>query len=292
MNTKLLSIILLAATAYFAACKKDKGTSQPPPPSTFKKPGSILYNWEYNGATWVRNGFMLLDLDHASNKDKSYITIQANQPSPGEFKFTLKKAPLPIDSLATNWPADVRSVSFGYSNDMTVNAAMRLQAQSPTKPYTYRYDSIHKFSSGIYMYNYLQNPLYAGSMAGKTPQGREGAWGADANNNAIPHDIIYYFKESSYSNVIGPGNGGKLLTEYSNGLGAPSDTWQKVDACLTIEGYYYTHLYFDLDEWQYFSLRDWCPSVYGNKCDQGGLQVIQWKSMNTLMTWPAGWGKQ
>jgi hypothetical protein len=270
------------------ACKKDN-SPQPPASAKFKKPSSILYNWEYNGTIWQLKGFMLLDLDHASNKDKSFMVVDVKQVAVGEFRFELKKGPLPIESLASNWPEEVRSVSFGYSNDMTVNAHMRLQAQNTGPVFNYRYDSIHKFSSGIYVYNYLNNPLWAGSMAGKTPQARLGSWVSDANNNAIPKDVIYYFKESAYSSVISPGNGGISL-KISDGVDMQYEMWSKVDAALTVEGAIYSHLFFDVDEWKFFSIRDWCPAIYGSPCQKGGLQKVEWISMDKLMDWPEGWG--
>lgn len=274
------------------ACKKDSGKEDDTTATGYKKPASILSNWEYRGGTWQVDGFMLLDLDHADNKDKSFMVVGLQETSIDKYGFVLKKGPLPIDSLATNWPPEVRSVAFGYSNDLTVNAAMRLQAQTATRPYTYRYDSVHKFSTAIYLYNYLNNPLYAGSMAGKTPQGRQTAWAPDATGNAVPRDIIYYFKESAFSNVIAPGYGGIMLTDLVNGVNTPSEIWKKVDATITFTGTYYTHLYLDVDDWQYFTIRDWCPSSYGAKCDKGGVQYIHWRSMNELMNWPAGWGKK
>lgn len=291
MNTKLLLVILFTGNIFLQSCKKDN-TPTPGSPSSAKIPNTVLFNWEFNGSTWVRNGFMLLDLNHDNNKDKAYIIIEPQQTGTDAFRFVLKEGPKPIDSLASNWPADVKSASFGYSNDMTVNAAMRLQAQTASRPYTYRYDSIHKFSTAIYIYNYLNNPLYAGSMAGKNPQGRTSAWAPDASGNAIPRDIIFYFKESAFSDVIGPGRGGIYLTDLVNGFNTPSEMWKKVDAVMTMQGSIYTHLYFDFDEWQFFSVYDWCPASYGAECLKGGVQIIKWQSMNNLMTWPEGWGKK
>lgn len=279
--------MLFIAILSFVSCKKDTGGS-----NTTRKPNSILYNWEYNGTTWVWKGFMLLDLDHAENKDKSFIVVDVADMGGGKMKFTLRRGPLPIDSLSTNWPAAVRKVSFGYSNDITVDAYTRMQSTTTGPRFTYRYDSLHKFPTSIYLVNYLQNPLYAGSMAGKTPQGRGGSWVANASNKSTPHDVIYYFKESAYSSVISPGHGGVSLTEYiGSGVSTTSERWKSVDAALTVEGNKFHHLYFDFDSWQYFVVRDWCPSSYGNECDKGGLQELTLQSMDNLMEWPKGWGK-
>lgn len=287
---KRTTSILLITMFWITACKKDNAPN--PAGGGTKTPNSILYNWEYNGSMWVRRGFMLLDLDHAENKDKSFMVVDLKATGIGKFEFELKRGPLPIDSLSSNWPPEVRKVAFGYSNDMTVNAQMRIQSQNTGPRFEYRYDSIHKFQSAIYTYNYLNNPLYAGSMAGKTPQGRTGAWGADASDNAIPRDIIFYFSESAFSNVVSPGNGGIYLTDLIGGVNVESAIWKKTDAVMTFEGAYYTHLYFDFDEWQFFTVEDWCPASYGAACTKGGVQIIKPKSMNELMKWPEGWGKK
>lgn len=275
---------------FFQSCtKKDDGGSTA---AGFKKPNAILMNWEYNGTTWVRNGYMLLDLDHADNKDKSYMIIDIAPNGSGGYQFLLKKGPLPIDSLASNWPAEVRSVSFGYGNDMTVNAAMRLQAQTNSRPYTYRYDSIHKFSTGIATYNYLNNPLYAGVMAGKTPQGRATIYMPDASGNSMPRDIIYYFKEGYVTNVLAPGTGAQPFTTIINGVPTVVSNGWGLDAVLTMEGPFFTSFYFDFDTWQFFYFWDSCPSVNGAPCLGGTVQVSDFQSMNNLMDWPDGWGKR
>lgn len=283
-----LPVVVMAAF-FLQSCSKSGSDSNT---NSFRKPNTILVNWEYNGSTWVRNGYMLLDLDHADNKDKSYMIVNIEPNGSGGFKFVLKQGPLPIDSLASNWPAEVRSAGFGYGNDMTVNAAMRLQAQTNTRPYTYRYDSIHKFSTGIATYNYLNNPVYAGVMAGKAPQGRAVMYGPDGSGNSMPRDIIFYFKEGYASNILAPGTGAQPFTSIVNGVPTVISNGSGLDAVLTIEGPVFLTFYFDFDEWQFFYFWDSCPSVNGAPCTGGTVQVSDYQSMNNLMNWPAGWGKQ
>lgn len=284
MDRLILYIILLAGLQ-LTACTKSKGDEDKKTSTSGRKPNSILYNWKYNGATWVLDGFMMLDLDHADNKDKAYFTFDLVNTTSG-FKFKLKKGPLPIDSLAENWPAEVRDVSFGYSNDMTVNQYMRLQSQTTGPRFNYRYDSIHKFSTGIYIVNYLHNPLYAGTMVGQNPEARTSGWRPDESGNAIPADVIYYFSKEAYSDVVSPGNGGRSLVSYYPGF----TLWKYVDMAMTFESAYNYHLYFDVDEWRFFSVKSNCPSSYDAECIKGSLQIVDWKSMDELMDWPEGWG--
>lgn len=284
---RLILYLLLLAGLQLTACKKNEGDGNKKPSVSNRKPNSILYNWKYNGATWVLDGFMMLDLDHAANKDKAYFTFDLVQTDAG-FRFKLKKGPLPIDSLAENWPPEVRDVSFGYSNDMTVNQYMRLQSQNTGPRFSYRYDSIHKFSTAIYIVNYLHNPLYAGGMAGQNPEGRAGGWRPDNMNLAIPSDVIYYFSKEAYSEVVSPGNGEQSLSSLFNGY----TIWKDVDMVMTYESGYNHDLYFDVDQWRFFSIKNTCPSIYGAECLKGFIRQLEWKSMNELMDWPEGWGSQ
>ncbi len=289
MNNKSIFAIVAAILFTFTACKKEKASM----PAARENPSlSILDNYEFDG-TWKRKGYMLLDLNHDDNKDKKFMVVDIENASAGGYQFVIRRGPLPIDSLATNWPPQVKSVAFGYSNDMTVNAHMRMQVQSaPGGRFTYRYDSIYKFSSAILIYNYLNNPtLYAGTMAGKTPQGRANYWMGDAMGLSKPQDIIYYFKEGYFTNVISVGNGAKPLTTFVDGIPNLTDDWKKVDAILTLYGTYNTHFYFDFDKWQFFYTKDFCPSIWGAPCS-GGLQYADYQSMNKLMNWPEGWGKK
>lgn len=282
-------IAVIGFLLFFSACKKEKRPSSVKVSST---PISILYNYEYNG-TWQQKGYMLLNLNHESNKDKKFMIIDVENAAGGGYKFVIKRGPLPIDSLATNWPASVKSVSYGYSSDMVINAqmAMRVQGATPNNRFTYLYDSLHKLSNTILAYNYLNNPLYAGSMAGKAPQGRDFFWTNDANGQSKPKEVIYYFKEGYYTNTTTIGNGANPLTTLVNGIPTVTDDWKKIDAVLTLPGSYFTHFYFDFDEWRFFYTKDFCPSTWGAPCT-AGLQYADYQSMNTLMTWPDGWGKK
>ncbi|MGN6420778.1 MAG: hypothetical protein ACTHMC_24925 [Pseudobacter sp.] len=283
---RLILFVVLLAGLQLTACKKNGDDDRKSSVSN-RKPKSILMNWKHNGTTWVRDGYMILDLDHAENKDKSYFTFDLVNTTSG-FKFKLKKGPLPIDSLAENWPAEARDVSFGYSNDMIVNQYMRLQSQTTGPRFNYRYDSIHKYSTGIYMVNYLHNPLYAGSMARENPQGRATGWRADGAGNSIPSDIIYYFSKESYSEVSVPGYGGIALSGLLSGY----NPWIEVDMMMTFESTYNSYLFFDVDEWRFLSFESNCPSSYGTACLKGTVQYVDWRSMNELMNWPEGWGKK
>lgn len=280
-------IVFAIILIQFAACKKENNTA--PGKNTTVRRISMLPNYEYNGTSWQRNGFMLFDIDHADNKDKQYMVIDVENSSSG-YKFVKKKGPFNIDQLAAGWPPEVRFAAFGLSNDFIIDANMRMQVQSFSgNQFVYRYDSLYKFSTAIYTYNYLNNAtLYAGAMAGKPPQGRAGFWQPDDKGNSIPLDIIYYFKEGYFTNVIGIGNSPQPLTTMTNGIRTISEDWKTIDAVLTLEGTYYTHFYFDFDKWRFFYFKDFCQSIYGAPCD-AGIQQADFMSMDLLMDWPQSW---
>jgi hypothetical protein len=289
MKNYLFVCLVLAS---LVSCKKDDTTGGGNNPSLKHQPNAILPNLEYDG-TWKQKGYILMDLKADDNKNKKYMVVDVEPADGGRYKFVLKKGPKPIDSLATNWPANVKSVAFGLSNDIIIDAKMRMQAQgvTPNGLFTYTYDSLHKFPTAILTYNYLNNAvLYAGIMAGKKPDGRCLFWGGDEFGKSKPLDVIYYFKEGYYTNVIGVGNGAQPFTTNVNGVSIVGGSWNEVDAVMTIPGYIYHHFFFDFDKWRYFEYNDFCPSTWGADCT-AGIQYLNYKSMDELMTWPEGWGK-
>jgi hypothetical protein len=289
------NLYLLLITAFICvivSCKKEKASTDDS--KTASNSVSIITNYEYNGI-WQRKGYMMLDINHDDNKDKKFLIFDIENRVGGGYQFVIKRGPLPIDSLATNWPKQVKTIFNGYSNDMYVDQYMRMQATnvSAGSRFTYVYDSMQKFSgNSILMLNYLHNAsLYAGSMASKLPQAKVLLWEGDATGTSKPKDVIYYFKEGHFTNVTSVGNGANLLTTFQNGFNVPSERWKKMDAVITLEGTFYTHFYFDFDEWQYFTIKDFCPSTWGAPCT-AGLQTADFQSMDNLMTWPIGFGKK
>ncbi|MDJ1470794.1 hypothetical protein [Xanthocytophaga flava] len=282
-----LSCILLSPFVWISC--KDKNTKGPQTATNSSL--CILDNYEYDGY-WKRNGYMILDLNHDQNKDKKFMVFDIKYIS-GEYKFVVKRGPLPIDSLATNWPAEVKSVSYGYTSSMVVNAQMLMRVNSISSDgrFIYHYDSTYKFPNSILTYNYLNNAaLYAGNMAGKTPQGKAMFWYVNGNVSK-PKDVIFYFREGFCTNVTTPGNKPVPMTDLVDGIPTLSEAWKKIDAVLTIEGTYYTHFFFDFDEWRFFQTTDFCMSVWGAPCEGGQVQYVDYQSMNTLMDWPDGWTK-
>jgi hypothetical protein len=285
-------LLLTALISGIVSCKKETK-----PADDTKSGGnalSIVTNYEYNGI-WQRKGYMMLDINHDDNKDKKFLVFDIENKTGGGYQFVIKRGPLPIDSLATNWPKQVKTVFNGYSNDMFVDQYMRMRTTSVSAGgvFTYVYDSMHKFSgNSILMVNYLHNPsLYAGIMAGKLPQSKVFMWDADATGVSKPKEIIFYFKEGYFTNVATVGLGAQPFTTFQNGLNIVTDEWKKLDAVITLDGTFFTNFYFDFDKWQYFTIKDFCPSTSGAPCT-AGVQVINFQSMDNLMTWPIGFGKK
>lgn len=317
MRISILLIIVWAGALCVASCKKDNTNTSTG--SSFRKPSGMLLNLDYNGTTWVQNGYLLLDIDHADNKDKQFMIVDVVAEGSG-YKFMTKQAPKPIDQLATNWPTEVRQVISGryFANDFFVSAYMKMKATNSTKPYEFLYDSAHHFtplSSVILPLNYMLNPIYAGNMAGKDPQaslelwapGRNTSSGSDPDfedstsnymfytkNNPVakPYMLYFYFNEGYFTNVSSPGKGSRPFSNFIyNGGDQINNMKGKIDAAMVLHEDVSTIMFFDFDNWEYYFVKMPCPAVYDAPCN-GEIEISPTQSMNSLMTWPEGWGKK
>ncbi len=315
---KNIHFVFIALVSFFLfySCKKDaKNTSS----SGSSKSMGILYDYATApGGAIIKNRFILLNIDHAGNNDKQFMTIDIVENADG-YKFKIAEGPKPITDFATNFPADVRKIisGKGLGNDFFVNAYMKMRASGITRPYTFTYDSIHKFipsSSIIIPLNEMHNPVYAGTMAGKNPQAGLELWapgkpgpgtGPVIPNDSMPEYFFYaayprvskpcklyfYFDEGYYTSVVSPlGKAIPLDKLIYNGGPQINGITGKIDAALSYEGNSSVIFFFDYDQWEYFTVTFPCSPVYGAACGNN-IDISPLKSMNALMTWPAGWGK-
>lgn len=106
-TTAILAIAVVILAQY--SCKKDNPVAPTPNQSSaINTPNlvAINYKWDASIGWWSADGFIFYDLNHDDNKDKKYFIAKIARYD----SLKIVKGPLPIDSVATNWPAEVKSV--------------------------------------------------------------------------------------------------------------------------------------------------------------------------------------
>lgn len=307
--------LAVAIIGFLVSCKKDDTATGPG--AKGKTMGIITDNVALPGGGAVKNRFILLDIDHASNANKKFMTVDIVE-NAGGYKFQVVESVKSISDFATNFPEGVRKIvsGQGYGYDFLVSAYMKIRATSGvTRPYTFNYDSIHKFtpvSSVIIPINEMHNPIYAGAMTGKEPQACVNLWapgkaspGSGTSidpNDTIPDYFFFglyqrfskptrlylYFNEGMYTSVGSPTNRAVRFNEAA--LRSIEMLTGKADAAISYEGNQSVLFFFDFDKWEFMTIKFPCPVAYHATCSNE-LEVSAVKSMNTLMEWPASWMK-
>ncbi|MBC7937937.1 MAG: hypothetical protein H7Y86_21530 [Rhizobacter sp.] len=315
---KKINFLFIAAAilSLLSSCKKDD--TNLPGAATGKSMGFLTESAVGAGGTTVKNRYVLLDIDHADNARKKFMTVDIVENS-GSYKFQMVEGPKPITAYATNFPAEVRRIvsGQGYGHDFLVSAYMKMRTISGvTRPYTFNYDSIQKFvptSSVIIPINEMHNGIYAGTMMGKEPQARVEFWAPgkpdpgptppDANDTlpdyffyaqyyrvARPARLYFYFNEGNgfYTSVAGPTARANRFEETA--FRPLADLAGKADAAISYEGNTSVLFFFDFDRWEFMTIKFPCAAAYGAGCTTD-IEYSPVKSMNTLMEWPADWRK-
>lgn len=294
-----LSLNLIAALCMLAATSCKKSTDNPPVTSGSKNtPNFAGPHFKFNsGSGWQQKGFIFYDLNHDANKDKKYFVAERINAGSDSMKITV--APLPIDSLATNWPAQVKSASYGYNSDLIVSAHMRLLVQSvnTSGQIVYRYDSIYKLSGGTQTYNYFNNPSFADVMTGKNPQGEAVFQVLDASNNVTFKNTILYFKESYYTTKTA-GRPAEFLSTLLPGIINLNYDWRNVNQVIYYQkpntsggGTISVYLFLDYKNWRYFTIEQKVDcSLFPVPCSIVNA-ANDYQSLDKLLKWPDGWGK-
>ncbi len=315
---KSINFLLFFAIIAFSSCKKDDSTS--PPVGSGKSMGFLTEYAIGAGGVPVKNRYILLDIDHESNADKKFMTVDIVETA-GNYKFQIVEGPKPITQYATNFPESLRKIvsGHGFGHDFLASAYMYVRATSGiTRPYTLNYDSIHKItpiSSVIIPINEMHNGIYAGSMMGKEPQARVEFWapGRPDPGTTTPHvndtlpdyfffsqyyrvsrpgRVYFYFNEGDggiYTSTISPTSRSNMF-EYSAFRVVKENLTGKADAAISYTGSTSVLFFFDFDKWEYMTMKFPCAASYGGGCGTA-TEVSAAKSMNTLMEWPAGWRK-
>lgn len=310
--------VALIAIVIFHSCKKND--TNPVVPGPGKSMGFLTEYAMGPGGTPVKNRYVLLDIDHTSNANKKFMTVDIVETA-GNYKFQMVEGPKPITDYATNFPEGLRKIvsGYGYGHDFLASAYMWARATSGiTRPYTLNYDSIHKMipvSGVIIPINEMHNGIYAGSLTGKEPQARVEflAPGRPDPGTSTPHlndtlpdyfffsqyyrvskpaRVYFYFNEGEngmYTSTISPTSRSNLF-ESSVFRVVSENLSGKADAAICYNGNTSVLFFFDFDKWEYMTIKFPCPTVYGAGC-ASNTEVSPAKSMNELMQWPADWRK-
>ena len=293
-----LTLFLLAGVVFFTGCKKNVVTNPAPVTGGVNHPNFIC---QHQPAGASLNGqFAIFDLDHDANKDKKYfiVSLQKNGLEFGDSAEVLQM-PKTIDTLALNWPAQIKSAAFGYTRNILTDAKNAVTFSAPD-PWIYG-----QLTSTTNLYRKLNDPVYAAAKAGAKPYGNN-----FYSSNYYPQtaytdyrrtyrDIVYYFKDGVYTD--NSANGGlKLLDTLF--AGATAINWATINHTAYVDferinspnRYFRKYFYFDFTNWKYYTVnetegrKDYLsyPSVY----------FIQWQvksySLNSFCKWPDGWGKK
>lgn len=296
----MVTVAAISCTLLSVSCKKStpaNPVNTPPVSANVNTPNFVAVNvkWNNNLGGYANDGLIFYDLNHPNNSDKKYFTVRiANLGIVDSFKIT--KGPLPIDSAATNWPAQVTSCGYGYNTDMFVNSSMRLKVQSfaPDGRFVYLYDSIYHSRKGDGgLKNRFDDPRISGSNAGKTPQGETIIYSSYLPGGALYYSFTSYFRQGTF--VAGPTGSAAVLTSGSLSslfVGASAYDWPSVDNVISYKNEFgwYSHTFFDFKNWRYFTWKESCENQ--ENCMSKKLVLGGYASLDRFCKWPAGWGKQ
>ncbi|MFM9908268.1 MAG: hypothetical protein ACKVOW_02900 [Chitinophagaceae bacterium] len=295
-NNLVFTLLFFAGIFIFGSCKKNVIENPGPGPSGVNHPNFIcLDNSPANPSK-----FTIFDLDHDDNKDKKYFSVVV-LPNANEYLDSSQviETTKPIDNLALNWPAQIKSAAFcqsGSSRSILIDAKNYV-SYSKGDPWEYG-----PITTNTNLYQKLNDPIYASSKAGQKPYGNNffsTIYNSQKDNGVYLRqfrDITYYFKDGVYTDNA-PNGGLKSL----DGLfpGATAINWRSIDQVATVEferintfnRYYTKYFYFDWTNWKYYTVTETELSK-----DLSGKFYISWVvksySLNSFCKWPAGWGKK
>ena len=158
-DTYSLTLLLLLVILAITGCKKNILTSPAPVIGGTNRPNFIC---QHQPASASLNGqFVFFDLDHDANKDKKYfiVSLQKNGLEFGDSCDVIQ-APKSIDSLALNWPAQIKAAAFGTTRNILTDAKNAVTFSAPD-PWIYG-----PLTTNTNLYRKLNDPVYSAAKAG------------------------------------------------------------------------------------------------------------------------------
>ena len=259
-NNPFLFLFVIGGTLLFSACKKDTVTAPVIVGTSISNPSFICLHQP--GASRFNGQFVIFDLDHDANKDKKYFIVSLIK-NGEEFTDSCKvlQSPNPIDSLALNWPSQIKSAAYGSTRNILTDAKNAVGFNAPS-PWNYA-----PLLTTTNLYRKLNDPQYAAAKAGQKPYGNDSYSNvyypqpgfADYRRNY--RDIVYYFKEGIYTDNTPDGGLRSLDTMF---IGAVTIDWKNIDQSVYVDferinspsRYYRKYYYFDWTNWKYYTVNE------------------------------------
>jgi hypothetical protein len=287
---KTVTATIFIAATFLTACDKTVITTPPPVAGTANTPNFICQHQPT--AASINGQFVIYDLNHDDNKSKKYFVVSLIK-SGSDFTDSciLLQLPKPIDSLAPNWPASIKSASFGTTLSLVTDA----KNWAVSNGTSWNYGTITQAN----IYAHLNDPLKAGIMAGKKPLGRNTMieefklLPAFPNYQQYYRQIAYYFKEGKYTDANNNAGAQLLDTLF---VGANQIDWVNIDAVVQVETdatfFLKKHFYFDWTNWMFHVVYETRANYPGTAYPKVTFNYKGKFSLNKFCKWPDGWGKK
>ena len=293
MKTK---IAVLITGMLFLSCDKDANAPVPSQNTTTNTtttkhtPNFIARHYRAtsspSGAIVKINGFAFFDLNHDKSSDKKFFVIQPIYQGIDTMKVV--QMPYSVDSLALNFPSNIKSADLGWSGSMRLNLTDVLNIENGYW--------IRKTVGNVWQY-----PETAGYAYGYPSQG--GGSYFYGTNNVIGGNGetngwfgLTFYCQLGYVTGAPRGPLDPPTTSISSALpGSGGYDWKNVDYIYSldlnneVELENKTVYYFDLKNWRYFTSRYSCAE---GGCFEAKITWSAYKSLDKLCKWPEGWGKK
>ena len=263
-------LLIILPAILFGSCKKDKpGGTQSSGAIQFT-PNLITLSYQ-PGVPINLLTYHIYDLNHDDNKNKKFFRIKFITAD----SAAIVQEPKSIDSLASGWPADVKSVLWGSGAVYIVNDQTFIQGGNTFSKTNYNQSS----------------PQHAWLIQWKNTSGGGAALPNGEVSFSSSDHRLFYFSTGSISYYSG-GQYFKGDIGSAAGLGPPFNiyNWKDVSNLIYIKtsSLQQVFYFFDYKNWQYWRVSwEFIPQ----------FQTYSWyawpvKSLNSFVKWPEGWGKK
>lgn len=276
-----LSIYSFAAAYCLIAmsCKKDSA-SVTPTPKNANTPTCAYLNYEQKNGVYSQFLYFF-DLRSKDNAQKRYFKLQ--------WKFTgvvdsfeQDGAVHSINNLSAGFPTEITvAPGYGAVNQWT-NPEYRLLSSQNSY---YKDPAVTNPQSSYYFYyqNFLSGPL-----AGKWPQSNFDNYQEPTGQNGVNTfhaRTVFYFQEG----LCIDGNSIKSINLLYKG--APNYDWKNVNTAIQLFNSGTNTFYFiDFKNWRFFRWKQFMNNIFSPA--QLATTFEDYQSLDKLIKWPDGWGKQ